>query len=70
MRKALLPALVLMALCGVPRSIINPNFTPAHLVAQATEIQAAALARTDDPTRWTLTGVRTLNPDYSPTAGG
>ncbi|HET6429897.1 MAG TPA: hypothetical protein VFJ30_15890, partial [Phycisphaerae bacterium] len=60
MRRPLLLACVLTACCGVSRGIINPNFTPAHLVEQSKEIQAATLVKTDDPARWTLTDARPL----------
>ena len=60
MKRPLLLACVLTACCGISRGIINPNFTPAHLVEQSKEIQAAALTKTDDPARWTLTDARAL----------
>lgn len=54
MSKIVVSAALLLLPCSVSWAIINPRFTPMHLVAESDMIVAGPLEATNNPQQWKM----------------
>ena len=60
MPKTVVYTALLLLLCGVSWAIVNPHFTPVHLVAEADMIVAGSLEATSNPQQWKLSAATAI----------